>query len=128
MVWPLLAELGVALLKQDGDNREIEEQRQRAMAQARIDIMNRRAQRAGDSGYIQSALSAAQHFPTNPDNGAGMLAGVASGLLRQSTASSAEDAAKDAANKASRRGSALNDVDNLFGGRRVTDDDLLNDW
>lgn len=125
-MWPLLAELGVALLKQDSNNREIEQQRRRALAQTQMDIMNRRAQRAGDSGYIQSAISAAQHFPRNPDNGANMLLGVAGGLMKQKGAMDAEDAVGAA--RSGGGSSALDDVDSLFGGRRVDDDDLLNAW
>jgi len=128
MVWPLLLELGVGLLKQDANNREIEEQRQRAIAQGRMDIMNRRAQRAGDSGYIQSALSAAQSFPTNPDNGAGILASVGVGLLKQQAASNEEDSAREA-RESERRGPV---DDGSIGGGQMTaapdfDNEIWND-
>lgn len=93
MVWPLLAQLGVALLKQDAQNREYEDAQRRHGAQTKMDIMGMRAARAGDSGYMQRALGASKSYPHNPDNGTGLLLGVASGLLAQKGAGDAEDAA-----------------------------------
>lgn len=93
MVWPLLAQIGVALLKQDADQRDQHEMRRRAQAQIPIDIMAMRAARAGDSGYMQRALGATANLPRTSNDMSGLV-GVAAGLLSQESASDAEEAAK----------------------------------
>jgi hypothetical protein len=95
MVWPLLAELGVALLKQDAQNREYQDAQRQHGEQTKMDIMGMRASRAGDSGYMQRALGASKSYPHNPDNGTGLLLGVASGLMAQKGAGDAEGALQD---------------------------------
>lgn len=94
---PLLAQLGITLaaglLQKKAADDEHNRNKANHFAETRASIMDRRAARAGDSGYMQQAINAAKHQPEKPDSGVGnTLAGMGMALLnRQETPDAAPE-------------------------------------
>ena len=109
----LLIGLGKQALDEQQKAAEEDRAARHQEAQIQADIRARRAARAGDSGYIQSAMSASRGLPvtSNASFGKSALA-LGAGLLAQNSANSAEEAA----DQASRRS------------WRLEDDDLIDPW
>lgn len=85
---PMLAQLGIALAGAQLQNMQAQDEYKRAKQKHFSDIqtaiMNRRAQRAGDAGYMQAAIGAQADAPRRPKSNFGpMLAQVGSALLSQ---------------------------------------------
>lgn len=86
---PILAQLGLALVSAKMQSDEARKQHERAQQQqldqtlAGIDA--KRASRAGDSGYMQTAISGMDASPSRPKSAAGpMLAQLGTAMLAQS--------------------------------------------
>jgi len=88
MAFPLLAKLGLALVASKMQNDEARKQHQRAqqqqLDQTLASIANKRASRAGDSGYMQTAMSGMDGGPSKPRSVSGpMLTQLGVSLMSQ---------------------------------------------
>jgi len=91
MAIPLLAQLGIALaagIIQDQQGKHEHKKNSMEHRQKLIrDIHDRRAARAGDSGYTQMALGGMENAPKRPDSQMGnILGGVGMALLNRQEA------------------------------------------
>lgn len=83
---PLLVQLGIALAGGIAQKVAADKQHEKDLSKHNAntiqDIMNKRAARAGDSMYMQQAISGAEHRPEAPPSPfPGVVAGMGSALL-----------------------------------------------
>jgi hypothetical protein len=88
MAFPLLAKLGLALLASKMQNDEAKKAhahaQQQQLDQTLMNIRAKRAARAGDSGYMHTALGGMEGMPKKPKGALGpMLVGMGGALLSQ---------------------------------------------
>lgn len=93
-VIPLVMALASKKLQDDEQKRAYMHQLDQNEAATKMSIDARRASRAGDSGYMQAAMSGAAGYPQmGPSQNGPFIAGVASALMKQRDAPAAASAA-----------------------------------